>query len=52
MGNGPGLAIHLVDQVTESSGGNRRVTEGEIDHVTAVEGIQNTLSSRRATPGR
>ena len=34
------LAIHLVDQVTESSGGSCRVTEGEIDHVTAVEGVR------------
>ena len=36
----------------ESSGEICRVTEGEADHVTAVEGIQNALSSRRATPGR
>ena len=52
MGNGPGLAIHLVDQVTETSGGIRRVTEGRVDHITAVEGIQNALFSRRATSGR
>ena len=41
-----------MDQVTESSDGIRSVTEGEVDHVAAVEGVQNALSSRRATPGR
>ena len=29
-----------------------RVTEGGVDHVTAVEEIWNALSSQRATPGR
>ena len=41
-----------MDQVTESSGGIRRVRKGEIDHLTAVEGTQSALSSRRASPGR
>ena len=39
------MDIHLEDQVTESSGGIRRVTEGEIDWVTSGGGIQIALSS-------
>ena len=38
------MAIHLEDQVTESFGGTLRVTEGEVDCVTAGGGIQNALS--------
>ena len=44
QGNSHGLARNLEDQVTESSGGIHRVTEGEIDCVTAGGGIQNALS--------
>lgn len=44
MGNSHGLAVHLKDQVTESAGGARSVTEREVDCVTAGGGIQYTLS--------
>lgn len=30
--------------MNESSGGTRRITEGEVDRVTAGGGIQNSLS--------
>ena len=36
----------------EPSGGTRKVTHREGDRVTAGGGIQNALSSRRATNGR
>ena len=38
------VATHLEDQVTEFSGGIRRVTEGEADCVTAGGRINNALS--------